>query len=248
VPLVDDLPEEWLVDEELVLLHLLALLAFAVCLSDEEISVLLVDALYLVVEPVLLGLVVLQILLPHDGLFIVERSLHPLPVLLLLDLAGEEAPHLLLLTLHRHHAPLVLHAVAHLLFEFVLADLVVFISLPIVHLLDHSASHPVHEVLGALLPGGKLVCTVLLLLFKHASVLLLRSNILLTLALTHLFLLGLLTLVLDQHLLQVLLLLSLLLNHHCALLLHFGLEPVNHFRFLCSLVFLIVPLAMLLLL
>jgi hypothetical protein len=80
--------------------------------------------------------------------------------------------------------------------------------LSIVHVLNHSISHSIHELLSSLFSGLELIDSVLFLFFEHSGILLLGSNVFLSLLFLFLGGLCLLSIVFSKHFLQVFLLLT----------------------------------------
>ena len=118
-------------------------------------------------------------------------------------------------------------SLAKLFFELVSANLFLLLSCAAVHVLNDGISHPIHELLGALLSLFDFIQTILLLLIKHAGVFFLSTNVLETFSLTLSQSLSLVLLVLSKHLLEVLLLLLSLFLLKTALSIHFFLKALN---------------------
>ena len=224
-----DLPHESLVEALLDRVHLLSTLLallFHLLLSEESLR-LLIDLFYLCLDPLVLILPDVPLFLPHLGLLVQVSLVLLLPLLLVCFHVLQRLDHLLLLFFKL----LVLHFLLTPQFHFsvfhVLLNHFILLLLDVVELLEHTVGHSIHEVLSALLSGSDLIESILLLLVKHPSVCFLGSYILLALLLFldlgHLLVL----LVLQEHLLEVLLLLSLFLILYDSFILHFLLESLE---------------------
>ena len=96
---------------------------------------------------------------------------------------------------------------------------------------DDIASHVVHELLGASLPGNELSLAVLLLFIKHPDVFLLSLHIEFPLQPLLLLRLLFINLVLNQHLLEIVAFLLTLLQLKLSLRLHLLLESLHQLNF-----------------
>ena len=108
---------------------------------------------------------------------------------------------------------------------------------------NNIAGEGVHEVLGTSLSGTELTQTVRLLLVKHLAVFKLSLNISLDLGLSLVVGRQLVSLVLAQHLLEVIFFLATLLLLQLTLHIHLLLQAVNQFDFLAERILVLVPLA-----
>jgi len=201
-------------------------------LAVKEISVLGVNVLDFTVEAFFLSLEEFLVLLPHDGLLVVEGFLLTLAVLLLSHLSVQVLTGFELASLGQFHAFLIFKTETEFTLLFVFVDLFIFSGLASVLRSDDSRSHSVHEVLGAFLTSTELVLTVFLLFVEHAGVFLLGIHIFLAFALFKSKSLDLLFFVLLKHFLKVHLLLLSLVVEHLTLSIHLLLQSVDQLQLL----------------
>jgi len=203
--LLVDFAKQRLVQLELLLRHF-ALCVFRLFLAHllvQESCVLLVDFLNLLSQSFLFELVVLFVTRP-DHCLLVNVPLHPLLAsLLFVHLLRQQRAHLCLFNCLSFSLLLLHHAQTHLALHCVTLHIVVLVSLLISLVLNHSTCHSVHKLLGTAFASLEFLCAVLLLLFDDPCVFLLRLNILSTFIKLIGFLLALVVLVLNKHLLEI---------------------------------------------
>ena len=217
-------------------------------LSAQEILVLLIDISDLGGEPLLFQLVVVLVGLPDASLLIVVGLLSLLTHLLLAHLASQQVAHLLLLLSLTSGASFILEASAHFLLHLVLQKCLLLSLNALLLFRDDFACESVHEILGARLPSSELTESVVLLLVQHLAVLVLRLDISANLGFALLIGRLFISLVLAQHLLEVLFLLATLLLLEGTLHLHLLLKTIDKVDLSLELFLVLLPLTELLLL
>ena len=227
--LVVDLLEEWLIEQELLFVHLgLAYLdLLLIHLALEEILIVPVNLVDLVMKTALLLRIVFEVLVPHVCLLVIQGLLLKLTATFIIHLLGKVVSHPVLFLFDPVHLGLILHPLSEFLFCLISSNLLLFLASPVVHVLNDCVSHPVHEVLGSLLSRLDLIQSILLLLVEDARVLLLCTDVLQTLTLTLCQSLSLVLLVFCQHSLQVFFLLSSFFLLESAFSIHFLLQAFD---------------------
>ena len=174
-----NLPQQRLVQLKLLAIHfLLRLLGFLLMhLLFQEACVFSIDRLDLIGNTLLFRLVVLFVPRPQNSLLIVVSLQSILTLLLLHHLPRQQITHLFLLPALTILPLLVLFAHTQLPLHFIASQRIILIPLALVLLLDHIASHIVHELLCTTFTSQELSLTVLLHLVQHTHLLILSLNI-----------------------------------------------------------------------
>jgi len=223
--LVVDNSEERLVVLVLSLIHAGFTTKFLIShLSVQELGILRVDTLNFERKTGLLILSHRLVLLPHDGLLVIQSLLPLLPLLLLRHLTAEIRAHLCLLPLPELQPFFILSTHSHLPLDFIFVDVVVLLLLAGILTANHGGGHPVHKLLGTSLTTFEFVVTVSGLLVQHGGVVLLGLDVFDTLTLEDFVLLSLVSCVFLHHLLQIELFLVALVEKHLTFGVHLGFQ------------------------
>ena len=204
-------------------IHLFILHLFFCNLLSEESLRLSIDIFYFLLDSLVLLFPQVALFLPHYSLLVEVLLVVLLPSPLLFLLLCEGRLHFLFISLGLSCLFFFIAALFHFSITLILRYDFFFAPLRLIHILEYSISHPVHELLCPPFPGSNLILPVLLLFIEHCGVRLLHIDIFLPGLFSLLPLHLVIPLVLLQHAIIVLALLPLLLHGNLPLMVHLGL-------------------------